>query len=70
MAWRAIKYKVIPYQLFGALPVRSAVDLVSCIIHDAEATMRNNRVMALATLDVQGAFDAALHKRLLYRIRH
>ena len=69
MAWLAIKYEVVPQQLFGALPGRSAVDLVSCVIHDAEAAMRNNKVMAMVTLDVQGAFDAVLHKRLLRRMR-
>lgn len=67
--WLAIKYQVVPQQLFGALPGRSAVDLVSCVIHDAEAAMRNIKVMAMVTLDVQGAFDAVLHKRLLRRMR-
>lgn len=52
MAWRAIQSKAKPNQLFGALPSCSAIDLVSCVIHDAEVTMRNNRVMALATLEV------------------
>ncbi|KAI0992584.1 hypothetical protein K3495_g15601, partial [Podosphaera aphanis] len=66
MAWLAIKHRVIPQQLFGALPGRSAVDLVSCVVHDAEAAMRNSKVTAMVTLDVQGAFDAVLHKRLLH----
>ncbi len=70
MAWLAIKHQVVPQQLFGALPGRSAVDLVSCVIHDVEAAMRNNKVTAMVTLDVQGAFDAVLHKRLLQRMRN
>ncbi|KAI0994466.1 hypothetical protein K3495_g13716, partial [Podosphaera aphanis] len=70
MAWLAIKHQAVPQQLFGALPGRSAVDLVSCVIHDAEAAMRNNKVTAMVTLDVQGAFDAVLHKRLLHRMRN
>ena len=70
MAWLAIEHRVVPQQLFGALPGRSAVDLVSCVIHDAEAAMRNNKVTAMITLDVQGAFDAVLHKRLLHRMRN
>ena len=69
MAWLAIEHRAVPQQLFSALPGRSAIDLVSCVIHDAEATMRKSKVMAMATLDVQGAFDAVLHKRLLYRMR-
>ena len=70
MAWLAIKHRVVPQQLFGALPGRSAVDLVSCVIHDAEAAMRNNKVTAMVTLDVQGTFDAVLHNRLLHRMRN
>lgn len=70
IALLAIKYKIIPNQLFGALPARSAVDLDSCVIHDVEPTMRSKRVMALATLDFQGAFDAVLLKKFLYRMRH
>lgn len=58
MAWLAIEHQVIPQQLFGAFSGRSAVDLVSCVRHDAEATMRNNKFMAMITLDVQGALDA------------
>ncbi|KAI0997208.1 hypothetical protein K3495_g10979 [Podosphaera aphanis] len=70
MAWLAIKHRVIPQQLFGALLGRSAVDLVSCVVHDAEAAMRNSKVTAMVTLDVQGAFDTVLHKRLLHRMRN
>ena len=69
MAWSVIEHEVVPRQLFGALPGRSAVGLVSCVIHDAEATMRSNKVTAMITMDVQGAFDAVLHKRLLCRMR-
>ena len=69
MAWLAIKQKVVPQQLFGALPGYSAVEQVSCFIHDAEAAMRNNKVMAMVTLDVQGAFDAVIHEFLLRRMR-
>ncbi|KAI0997565.1 hypothetical protein K3495_g10621 [Podosphaera aphanis] len=70
MAWLAIKHQAVPQQLFGALPGRSAVDLFSCVIHDAEAARRNNKVTAMVALDVQGAFDAVLHKRLLHRMRN
>lgn len=69
MSWLAITHQVVPQQLFGALPGRSAADLVTCAIHDVEAAMRSNRVTAMATLDVQGTFDAVLHGRLLQRMR-
>lgn len=64
MEWLLIEHRVVPQQLFGALLGCSAVDLVSCIIHDTEAAMRNNKVTAMVTLDVHGALDAVLHKRL------
>ncbi|KAI0991065.1 hypothetical protein K3495_g17122 [Podosphaera aphanis] len=32
--------------------------------------MRNSKVTAMVTLDVQGAFDAVLHKRLLHWMRN
>ncbi|POS88165.1 hypothetical protein EPUL_000212 [Erysiphe pulchra] len=46
-------------KLFGPFPKRSAVDLIACVIYDAKATMRSNKVMAMTTLNVQDAFDAA-----------
>ena len=69
MAWLAIEHRAVPQQLFGALPGQSVVDLVSCFIHDAEAVMRKGKAMAMATPDVQGAFDAVPHKYLLYQMR-
>lgn len=69
MSWLAVKYKAVPSQPFGALPGRSAVDLASCVIHDAEAAMRSNKVTAMVTLDIQGALDAVLHNRLLAKMR-
>ncbi|KAI0995739.1 hypothetical protein K3495_g12440 [Podosphaera aphanis] len=69
MTQLAIEHHVVPQQLFGALPGRSAVDLVSCVVHDAEAARRCNRITALVTLDVQGAFDGVLHNHLLMQMR-
>lgn len=42
---------------------------VSRFINDAEATIRDKKVMALVMLDFQGAFNALLHKRLLRQMR-
>ena len=69
ISWLAIQHKAVPPQLFGALPRCSVVDLVSCVIHDAEAAMRSNKVTAIVTLDIQGAFDAVLQNQLLARIQ-
>ena len=69
MAWLTISHQVVHPQLFGSVPGRSAVDLASCVIHDAEAAMRSGKCAAMVTLDIQGAFDAVLHNRLLQRLR-
>ncbi|EED17291.1 conserved hypothetical protein [Talaromyces stipitatus ATCC 10500] len=36
MAWIAIHYKVLASQQFGALPLRSAINLTTCLTHDIE----------------------------------
>ncbi|CCU74928.1 putative TE1b [Blumeria hordei DH14] len=41
MAWLTISHQVVHPQLFGSVPGRSAVDLASCVIHDADAAMRS-----------------------------
>lgn len=69
MAWLTISHQVVHPQLFGSVPGRSAVDLASCVIHDAEAAIRSGKCAAMVTLDIQGAFDAVLHNRLLKRPR-
>lgn len=45
--------QIVPHQIFGALPGQSAVDRVSCAIHDAKAIMRNRKVMAMTPLGLQ-----------------
>ncbi|KAK4074657.1 hypothetical protein Purlil1_12896 [Purpureocillium lilacinum] len=44
-------------QQIGALPKRSAVDLVTALVHDIETALANGQVATLVTMDVQGAFD-------------
>src|SRR5204863_9732827 len=46
-------------------PKRSAMDLVASFTHDAEAAMAMGREVTMVTMDVQGAFDALLVRRLL-----
>ena len=69
MAHTALSQNVVPRQLFGALPGRSSNDLVARIIHDVEHAMHRRQKATLVTLEVQGAFDAVLHGRLLLRLR-
>ena len=69
MAWTAIHCKVLSSQQFGALPLRSAVDLTTCLLHDVEQALNQGKTATLLTLDVKGAFDGVLPGRLIYRLR-
>lgn len=69
MSHLAITSDVVGRQQFGALPKRSANDLVSCVVHDIEEARYQGWASTLVTLDVQGAFDSVLHNRLLWRMQ-
>ncbi|KAI0995289.1 hypothetical protein K3495_g12893 [Podosphaera aphanis] len=62
---------IVGEQQFGTLPKRSANDLVlvSCVVHDIEEARTQKWASTFVTLDVQGAFDAVLHNRLLRRMQ-
>ena len=64
-----MKHKVIEKQQFGALPLRSAVDLTTCLTHDVESALNSKLTASLLTLDVKGAFDGVLLGRLVKRLR-
>ncbi|KAI1004634.1 hypothetical protein K3495_g3577 [Podosphaera aphanis] len=51
MAHLAGVYDVVGHQKFGALPKRSATDLVSCVVHDVEASSQGWAAI-FVTLDV------------------
>ena len=69
MSWIAVTYKVLASQQFGALPLRSAVDLTTCLTHDVEEALNKGLTASLLTLDVKGAFDTVLPGRLVNRLR-
>jgi ribonuclease HI/exonuclease III len=69
MAWIAIRYKVLASQQFGALPLRSAVDLTTCLTHDIEQALNKGLTASLLTWDIKGAFDGVLPGRLILRLR-
>jgi hypothetical protein len=69
MAWIAITYKVLASQQFGALPLRSVVDLTTCLIHDVEEALNQGHTASFLTLDVKGAFDTVFLGRLVRRLR-
>jgi ribonuclease HI len=68
IAWAALTNQVLSPQHGGALPKRSAMDLVASFTHDVEAAFAKGRQVTMITMDVQGAFDALLPRRLLARI--
>ncbi|KAI1839459.1 hypothetical protein JX266_014330, partial [Neoarthrinium moseri] len=69
MAWTVVERGILASQHFGALPKRSATDLVAALIHDIEQALDQGLVATLVTADVKGAFDAALVGRLVLRMR-
>jgi ribonuclease HI len=69
MAWISIRYRVLASQQFGALPLRSAIDLTTCLTHDVEQALNQRQTASLLTLDVKGAFDNVLPGRLIHRLR-
>lgn len=56
MSHLAIVFNVVGKQQFGALPKRSATDLVSCVVHDTEEARTQGWASTFVTMDVQGAF--------------
>lgn len=69
MSWIAIKHNILSPQQFGALPLRSSVDLTTCLTHDIETALNQGLTASVLTLDVKGAFDAVLPGRLVKRLR-
>ena len=69
MAYLAIKHKVVHHNQAGALPQRSATDIVASLVHDTEIAFKHQKVATMVTMDVEGAFDAILRNRLLLQLR-
>ncbi|KAM5344599.1 hypothetical protein ACJ41O_013134 [Fusarium nematophilum] len=69
LAWAAIHYGVLHPQQAGALPKRSATDLIAALIHDIEEAFTRGQVATVVTVDIQGAFDTVLRNRLILRLR-
>ncbi|KJZ69456.1 hypothetical protein HIM_11161 [Hirsutella minnesotensis 3608] len=69
LAWESVCFGVLHSEQAGALPKRSAVDLVAALVHDIEEAFARKQVATLVTLDIQGAFDTVLRNRLILRLR-
>lgn len=69
MSWIAITMHITGKQQFGALPLRSSVDLTTCLTHDIEKALNSGLKASFITMDVKGAFDGILPGRLARRLR-
>ncbi|RKK75288.1 hypothetical protein BFJ68_g18117, partial [Fusarium oxysporum] len=69
LAWATVHFSVLHPQQTGALPKRSATDLVTALIHDIEEAFASKKVATLVTMDIQGAFDSVMCNRLVLRLR-
>ncbi|KAI1001962.1 hypothetical protein K3495_g6240 [Podosphaera aphanis] len=68
-AFWALSNRIISPTHFAALPGRSAMDLVECLVHDVEKVWETKQLCTLATLDIQSAFDSIQPGRLRIRLR-
>lgn len=68
MAWTALQHNLVSPTHAGALPRRSATDLAVSLTHDVETALARGKKVTMVTLDVQGAFDALLRRRLTKRM--
>jgi len=68
LAWIALTHGILSPQHGGALPKRSGMDLVTSFTHDVERALSAGKEITMITMDVQGAFDALLVRRLLKRM--
>ncbi|KAL8391941.1 hypothetical protein RB595_002230 [Gaeumannomyces hyphopodioides] len=68
MASFALQYGLVAPQHAGATPKKAAIDLTACVAHEVERALQKHKSAALVTMDVQGAFDAVLRRRLLQRL--
>ncbi|KID81124.1 Endonuclease/exonuclease/phosphatase [Metarhizium guizhouense ARSEF 977] len=53
LSWATIHYGVLHPQQTGALPKRSAVDLVAALIHDIEEAFARKQVATVVTMDIK-----------------
>ncbi len=65
VAETAVQRRVLSPQQAGALPKRSATDLLACLTHEIEHALETRLTASMITLDVKGAFDATLRRRLV-----
>jgi hypothetical protein len=68
LAWTAMTHGILSPQHLGALPKRSAMDLLASFTHNTQRAWALGKKVTMVTMDFQGAFDALLKNRLLDRM--
>ena len=53
---------------FGALPKRSAIDLVAYFISNVKEALNKGKLVAALFLDIKGAFNTVTYTKLLRRL--
>lgn len=69
IAWAALQHGILSPTHGGALPRRSATDLICALTQNIEMALAEGKAVTIVTSDVQGAFDALLPKRLIKEMR-
>ncbi|CCU75114.1 endonuclease/reverse transcriptase [Blumeria hordei DH14] len=69
LSWIAIRHKIVASQHFVALPLRSAIDLTTCLVYDIEKALKSKLTASIVTLDMKCAFDGVLPGLLVHRLR-
>ncbi|RYP71349.1 hypothetical protein DL771_004837 [Monosporascus sp. 5C6A] len=69
LSCRALATGLVTGQQAGAVPRRSATDLVAALVHDCEVACQKERHGALVTMDIRGGFNAVQHNRMTNRLR-
>src|SRR5437667_3687962 len=69
IAFKTVWHQVAARTHFGALPKRSAIDLVACFISDVEEALNKGKLVAALFLDIKDAVDTVTYMKLLRRLR-
>lgn len=70
LAYRTLATGLAKGQQAGAVPGRSATDLVAALLQDCEAGRNKDGYGTLITMDVRVGFNAVMPQRLSNRLRH
>jgi ribonuclease HI/exonuclease III len=64
------KFQLLHNTQMGGRRQRSAMDAVSCLVHDVETAKRNKKTTTALFLDIKGAYDNVSHSALIQTLTH